>query len=137
MSKSIVIVEDDSQIRTLLKRVLAKEGFNIIEAEDGTRALPRIRKLRGRVAAVLTDIDMGRMNGLELAESLRAEFPTIAIIFLSALPVPPAELERVAPGSAFIHKPFESGDLVKAVGEATSSATKHSLSGDRLRSRSR
>ena len=120
MSESIVIVEDESQIRTLLKRVLSKEGFSVIEAEDGTRALPRIRKLRGRVAAVLTDIDMGRMNGIELAESLMAEFPAVPIVFISALPVPPAELERVVPGSAFVHKPFESGDVIKIVREVIS-----------------
>ena len=64
---------------------------------------------------MLTDIDMGRMDGMELAESVKAEFPTIPIMFISALPVPPAELERLIPGSAFVSKPFDGGALVKAV----------------------
>ena len=115
MAKSILIVEDESQVRTLLELVLSTEGFDVIEAEDGARALTILRKRRGRVAAVLTDIDMGRMNGIELAESVKAEFPTIPILFISALPVPPAELERLVPGSAFVSKPFDGAALVKTV----------------------
>ncbi len=115
MAKSILIVEDESQVRTLLELVLSTEGFDVIEAEDGTRALTLLRKRRGRVAAVLTDIDMGRMNGIEFAESVKAEFPTIPIMFISALPVPPADLDRLVPGSAFVSKPFDGAVLVNAV----------------------
>ena len=115
LSKTILIVEDDPQVRALLKVVLSNEGFQVIEAEDGTRALDQIRKRRGRVAAVLTDIDMGRMNGTELAESVKAQFPTVPILFISALPVPLAELEQLIPGSAFVSKPFDAATLIKTV----------------------
>jgi DNA-binding response OmpR family regulator len=113
--KSLVIVEDDAQIRALLTHVLSNEGFDVVAAEDGAGALTRVRKRGGRFAAVLTDIDMGRMNGLELAQLVRAEFPAMPILFISGLPVPPTELAQLVPGSAFISKPFDGADLVKTI----------------------
>ena len=115
MSKTILIVEDDVQVRDLLKLVLSAAGFELIEAEDGTRGLTMLRKHRGRVAAILTDVDMGRMNGIEFGELAREQFPEVPILFLSALPVPSAELQRAVPGSTFVSKPFDSAALVQTV----------------------
>jgi two-component system chemotaxis response regulator CheY len=115
LSKSILIVEDDPQVRNLIKLVLAGEGFDLVEAEDGARGLSQILRNRGRFAAVLTDIDMGRMNGIEFAESVKEHYPAVPILFISALPVGPEELQRAAPGSTFIRKPFDSTALIQTV----------------------
>jgi CheY-like chemotaxis protein len=113
--KPILVVEDESQIRSLLKVMLAEQGFEIIEAKDGTAALHELWKCRGNVALLVTEVDMGRMNGLELAQSVRSQYPALPVLFVSGLPMPAAELERIAPGSFLVTKPFDVATLVQAV----------------------
>lgn len=113
--KPILIVEDETPVRSLLKVVLTEEGFDVVEAKDGTVALQELWKRRGNVAMLVTDIDMGRMNGIELAESARSQYPGLPILFVSGLPMPPEEVERIAPGSVLVTKPFDVATLLAAV----------------------
>jgi CheY-like chemotaxis protein len=113
--KPILVVEDETQVRSLLKVLLAEHGFDVVEAKDGTSALNELWKRKGKVGLLVTDVDMGRMGGLELAQSVRSQYPTLPVLFVSGLPMPPSELERVAPGSALVTKPFDVQTLVQAV----------------------
>jgi len=113
--KPILIVEDETQVRSLLKVMLTEEGFEVVEAKDGTVALHELWKRRGNVAMLVTDIDMGRMGGIELAQSVRAQYPELPILFVSGLPMPPDEVEKIAPGSVLVTKPFDVATLVGAV----------------------
>jgi CheY-like chemotaxis protein len=115
VAKPVLVVEDEQEVRSLLKLMLAESGFEVIVAKDGTAALHELWKRRGDVALVVTDIDMGRMNGLELAQSVQSEYPAVPILFVSGLPVPQSELEAVAPGTALVTKPFGPATLVEAV----------------------
>jgi CheY-like chemotaxis protein len=117
--KPILVVEDEPQVRTLLKTMLAQSGFDVIAAKDGTSAFRELRKRGGEFDLVVTDVDMGRMNGLELAESVRSEYPSVPILFVSGLPVAPGELEKVAPGTLLLSKPFTSAALLEAVQKLT------------------
>jgi CheY-like chemotaxis protein len=113
--KPILVVEDEPQVRTLLKAMLAQSGFEVVAAKDGTSAFRELRKRGGNVALVVTDVDMGRMDGIELAQSVRTEYPNVPILFVSGLPVAPSELEKVAPGTLLLTKPFTAAALVQAV----------------------
>jgi CheY-like chemotaxis protein len=113
--KTILVVEDEPQVRSLLNVMFAEQGFEVVEAKDGTVALHELWKRKGKVAMLVTDIDMGRMNGVELAQSARAQYPALPILFVSGLPVPPDELERIAPGSVLVTKPFDVSTLTAAV----------------------
>ena len=113
--KPILIVEDETEVRSLLKVVLTEEGFEVVEAKDGTVALHELWKRRGNVAMLVTDIDMGRMNGIELAQSVRSQYPALPILFVSGLPMPPDEVERILPGGVLVTKPFDVATLVAAV----------------------
>jgi DNA-binding response OmpR family regulator len=115
ISKPILVVEDEQEVRSLLKLMLAESGFEVIVAKDGTSALHELHKRGGNVALMVTDVDMGRMNGLELAGSVRSEYPAVPILFVSGLPVPAGELEAVAPGMILVTKPFGPATLVQAV----------------------
>ena len=64
VSKPILVVEDEQEVRSLLKLMLADSGFDVIVAKDGTGALHELRKRGGDVALMVTDVDMGRMNGI-------------------------------------------------------------------------
>lgn len=115
MSKLVLIVEDDPQVRGLLLALLTQNGFSVVEAKDGTAALRQLWKHSDAIGALLTDVDMGRMDGVELAESVRAEHPDMPVLFISALPISLVDLERAAPGSKFLQKPFDSARLIEAL----------------------
>jgi DNA-binding response OmpR family regulator len=112
-SKPILVVEDEQQVRSLLKVMLAESGFEVIVAKDGTGALHELRKRDGDVALMVTDVDMGRMNGIELAGSVRSEYPAVPILFVSGLPIPASQLEAVAPGMILVTKPFGAATLMQ------------------------
>ena len=113
--KPILVVEDEPQVRTLLKAMLAESGFEVVAAKDGTSAFRELRKRAGDFALVVTDVDMGRMDGIELAQSVRSEYPVVPILFVSGLPIAPSELEGVVPGAVLLSKPFTAAVLVQAV----------------------
>ena len=113
--KPILVVEDEPQVRTLLKTMLAESGFEVIAAKDGTGAFHELRIRGGDLGLLVTDVDMGRMNGIELAQSVRSEFPDVPILFVSGLPIPESELKKVAPGTLLVTKPFTTAQLVQAV----------------------
>jgi two-component system, cell cycle sensor histidine kinase and response regulator CckA len=113
--KPILIVEDETPVRSLLKVMLTEEGFEVVEAKDGTVALHELWKRKGNVAMLVTDIDMGRMGGIELAQSVRAQYPDLPILFVSGLPMPQEEVERIVSGGILVTKPFDVATLVAAV----------------------
>jgi DNA-binding response OmpR family regulator len=114
-SKRILVVEDEPEVRTLLTSMLADAGFEVIAAKDGTGAFHELRKRGANFGLLVTDVDMGRMNGIELAQSVRSEFPGVPILFVSGLPVPASDLEKVAPGALLVTKPFGAAALIDAV----------------------
>jgi DNA-binding NtrC family response regulator len=115
MAKPILIVDDEPQIRSMLKKLLSRNGFETIEARDGQNAISTVRELSGDIAALVTDIDMKGMSGIELAKTVQSEFPTIQILLLSAVPNWEGELNRGVPGSVFLQKPFDPAMLVQTL----------------------
>jgi len=79
--KRILIVDDDDQFRTMLRRVLEKEGYQVFEASDGRQGLSSFRNLRTDL--VITDIIMPEKEGVETIAALRKEFPSVKIIAVS------------------------------------------------------
>jgi CheY-like chemotaxis protein len=55
------------------------------------------------------------MNGIELAASVRSQYPVLPVLFVSGLPIPASELESVAPGALLVTKPFDTKTLLEAV----------------------
>ncbi len=78
---SILIVDDERTIRASLKMILEYEGYRVLEAEDGPSALVTARKLRPDL--VLLDIKMPKMDGLQVLEFLRQDYPDLPVIILS------------------------------------------------------
>lgn len=68
-SKKVLVVDDDTAIRLLIKTILEKEGYNVVEAHDGEDGYEKLRKESPDL--VLTDIDMPKMNGLQLCHKIR------------------------------------------------------------------
>ena len=82
-SETILLVEDEEPIRTLLSRHLRGLGYTVLEAEDGVSALRISTEHGDRFHVLVTDVVMPRMNGTELHERLRERTPTLKALFIS------------------------------------------------------
>lgn len=119
--KSILVVEDEPDVRSVVKAMLSEAGFEVFVAKDGASAVLQLWKRGGNLALFVTDVDMGRMSGFELAEMVRSQYPAVPILFISGLPVSESELEKVAPGASLLTKPFDAATLIPAVEKAIGS----------------
>ncbi|MEV7626499.1 response regulator [Actinoplanes sp. NPDC089786] len=115
MMTTILIAEDNDDVRAVLQRLFDRAGFHVLTAPDGHAALDTARQNRPDV--ILTDLDMPHLNGLQLCQAIR-EDPTLAdtpVVILSGA------LQPGDPRTADIHvcgvllKPFTSDELITAV----------------------
>jgi twitching motility two-component system response regulator PilH len=112
--KTILIVDDDDQIRTLQKMILSKEGFAVIEAEDGASAL-EIAKAK-MPDLIISDVMMENVNGFMLYEFLRDDPKTenIPMILVTGKAYA-AGAWNMDPHVGYLQKPVTSDDLLAAV----------------------
>jgi CheY-like chemotaxis protein len=109
----VLVVDDDSGIRSYIKTILQSADVHVLEAGDGLEALEVFQVWRGRIDLVITDIRMPRMTGTDLAISLRSDCPAIPLIFVSAEPAP-MDMNDPKKGFFFIEKPFSPKVLLEA-----------------------
>lgn len=113
MSKKILIVDDDAEIRKVIGIYLENEGYEILKAENGEQALKLIAE--NEVALVLLDIMMPGMNGTEVCMKIREE-SIMPIIFLSAKSEDLDKIQGLASGADdYITKPFSAMELIARV----------------------
>jgi CheY-like chemotaxis protein len=74
-SKTVLLVEDEPSVRALAKTFLQMDGYTVLEARDAIEALLVSDRHRGPINLLLTDVNMPRTNGHQLAEKLRREQP--------------------------------------------------------------
>ena len=108
----LVVVDDDPGVRVVLGRALARFGYEVFLADSGAEALAHLDDQPG-VVAVLTDIDMSPVSGVELARHIERRRPGLPILFITGNPTAAAEL-----GSAAVDvltKPVDIARLASAV----------------------
>jgi two-component system chemotaxis response regulator CheY len=116
MAKRVLAVDDSATMRQLLKLTLSRSGYEVVEAEDGAKAL---QKASAEIFdLVLSDINMPVMNGIELLRSLRklAQYRFTPIVLVTT----ESQLEKKQEGKAagatgWIVKPFEPEQLLAVV----------------------
>lgn len=82
-SETILLVEDDPEIRKSLKELLEKAGYTIIEAVDGEDGIRKFAAQRGEVQLLLLDVIMPKLNGKETYERIRVISPKVKVLFMS------------------------------------------------------
>jgi two-component system cell cycle sensor histidine kinase/response regulator CckA len=82
-TETVLLVEDDDQVRETTGIVLGRSGYRVIEAQNGEEALAVTRRMGGGIHLLVTDVVMPRMNGRELAERLAEVQPALKAIYLS------------------------------------------------------
>jgi two-component system, cell cycle sensor histidine kinase and response regulator CckA len=106
-SETILLVEDELEVRELVQEVLQGQGYTVIAARDGHEALRLADRHRDAIALAITDVVMPQMNGRELAERLGRLCPSTKILYMSGYADAPIVQHGVLePGVAFLQKPF-------------------------------
>lgn len=112
-SETILLVEDQDEVRTLLEKVLCDAGYTVLAAENPEVAMSLARQFGGRIHVMVTDIVMPRMDGNELRNAVLSINPGLRVIFMSGYPDRDHALR--AARQPFLQKPFKGDDLLRAV----------------------
>jgi CheY-like chemotaxis protein len=116
----VLVVEDEMTVRTLLSRVLSREGYDVMEAAAGEEALA-ILNSEIPVDLLLTDTVMPGISGVELAERARVIRPGLAVLHMSGYTEDEVFRRGLSRrGEDFLQKPFAPGVLLANVAEALS-----------------
>ena len=115
---TVLVVEDDEQLRRLTHRALANAGYVVLEADRGRTALEVARRHAGTIDLLLTDIVMPDTNGRKLAETLRAARPGMRVLYMSGYPDRAIVSHgMLAPTDAYLSKPFTTEAIARKVRE--------------------
>ncbi len=112
-NQTILLVEDESEVRALAAEILSDFGYRVIDAPDGVSALERLHASGQDISLMLTDVVMPGMNGRELAERVRQEMPQIRILFMSGYIE--GGWETAGAGGDLLRKPFTVQALINKV----------------------
>ncbi len=115
-AETVLLVEDESQVRKLVYEVLQSRGYRVLAAKDALEAVPLEENYPDRIDLLITDVVMPGMSGRELAQHLSATRPQTKVLFVSGY-TDDALLRHGAttPGTAFLQKPFALEDLLRRV----------------------
>ena len=117
-SETVLLVEDDEQVRALNASILRRNGYQVIEAEDGSAGLLASQQFEGTIELLLTDVVMPRLSGRELAERVRETRPAVKVLYVSGYTNDSVIHHGILePGLAFVQKPLAPNALLRKVRE--------------------
>lgn len=107
---TVLVVDDESFIRQILARIVSREGYQVHQASDGREALKLLAETPCQI--VISDIKMPNMDGIELLSEIKANFPPVGIILITAYAGEYAARDALSAGAdAFITKPFKNVEI--------------------------
>jgi len=117
-TETILIAEDDTEVRRITKEVLENFGYKVIEAVNGVDAINKFIENKDRIRLLLFDLIMPKKNGREAYEEIRKIMPDIKVLFTSGYPADIIHEKGVLEeGINFISKPVSPDDLLRKVRE--------------------
>ena len=115
---TVLVVEDDEQLRRLTHRALDAQGYMVLVADRGATALDIARRHKGEIDLLLTDVIMPDTNGRKLAETIQAARPGMRVLYMSGYPDGAiASHGMLEPGVAYLAKPFTTEAITRRVRE--------------------
>jgi two-component system, NtrC family, response regulator AtoC len=113
---SILIVDDESEVRHILRRILAPH-YDIHEAGNGKEALERVQT--EKVEVVTLDLSMPDLNGIDVLREMKRVKPEVEVIIISGFGTLSRAQEAIKYGAAgFISKPFNVADILSLIGKS-------------------
>jgi DNA-binding NtrC family response regulator len=117
----VLVVDDEPSVRTVVRLILEKAGYDVLEAENGERAIEAINGGENRLVldAVICDIRMPKINGVQAIDYFQKKYPHVPVIVLTAFPDTEMAVSFMLNGVAdYLVKPVEAQKLVDAVERA-------------------
>jgi two-component system cell cycle sensor histidine kinase/response regulator CckA len=122
-TETILVVEDEAQIRNVAKRVLERRGYRVLVADDGEEGLRMYRDHQSEIALVLSDVIMPKLGGPGLYEAIKAEAGTTRFVFMSGHSAHVLRMSgHIEPSVPFVYKPWTDAELLRRVRETLDSA---------------
>jgi CheY-like chemotaxis protein len=112
----VLVAEDEGLIMMVARMALEREGYLVLTAQDGEEALDVSRKFPGSIHALVADVRMPKMGGIELGKRIVAERPGIKVLLTSAFVDAPVQ------GCPFLSKPFHVSVLKERMRQLLASA---------------
>lgn len=114
---TILVVDDESMMRGLLEKILTRDGYTLLNAEDGEQALEVLRSQK--VDILISDIKMPRLDGFGLLKVVKTEFPDLGVIMMTAYGDTFTVKDALLLGAdEYITKPFKSYEISLVVERA-------------------
>ena len=118
-SETVLLVEDEEQVRELARRVLERAGYTVLPAVDAEVAVAIADRHPGHIHLLVTDIVLPRVSGRELAARLAIHRPAIKVLYVSGTSDNAVARHRMLdPGTEFLEKPFSLERLLQKVRQA-------------------
>ena len=115
--KSVLLVDDDPALLAMYARVLERAGYQAVQSASGEDALEKLA--RSQVDAVITDLSMPNMSGLEFVQHVRTRDPELPLIVLTGAPAFDSAVRSIDFGVfRYLMKPIEAHELVRAISDA-------------------
>jgi two-component system chemotaxis response regulator CheY len=117
----VLVVDDEPCVRNVVRLVLEKAGYDVLEADNGETAIEAINTGENRLVldAVICDIRMPKINGVQAIDYLKKQFPHVPIIVLTAYPETEMAVSFMRSGVAdYLVKPVDAQKLTAAVEQA-------------------
>jgi two-component system cell cycle sensor histidine kinase/response regulator CckA len=112
---TVLIVDDDDELRRFMSRILERNGYRVVLAESGEAALDVVDEFLGTFDLLVSDFVMGEMSGRDLALAMQAKNPTLKVLIVSGT-ANRSVISELNEGSAeFLAKPFKPSELVDNV----------------------
>jgi signal transduction histidine kinase/CheY-like chemotaxis protein len=116
--ETVLVVEDEAALREVTRRILTRNGYQVITAASGPEAIAIAAGHPGEIHLLVTDVVMPHMLGKEVAEKMRAVKPEIEVLYMSGYARPVlASQGRLDPNVALVEKPFSEADLLAMAGQ--------------------
>ncbi len=122
-NETILVVEDEPEVRSYLEVLLRCQGYNVQNTENGEEALEYLDNFGGNVSLVLMDVVMPRKNGLVTLQQLRRSHKDLPVVMLSGASSTPTIVEAMKGGASdFLAKPVSHAELAAAIEKALSAS---------------
>ncbi len=112
---TILLVEDEPDLRELLVSMLRKNGYKVLAAEDGEEAVVVAKNYEGVIDLLVTDIVMPHMNGIEAAKQIHAVCPTMRVIYMTGYAEAALSMHRTAANEMLLEKPVSPPILLEKI----------------------
>jgi two-component system cell cycle sensor histidine kinase/response regulator CckA len=120
---SVLLVEDDDQVRSFIRMLLTNNGYRVLEAQTGAEGLAIVKSESRNIDLLLSDMLLPELSGFDLAQQTLELKPEMKVLFMTGYVEGDIVQRSISElGASFLDKPFQPNTLLTRVQEAISSA---------------